>query len=181
MIKKVLLILGFVFLSGCSQLDIKIDYDPEYVFDGKDDYTIVHKSKKGEDTLTQDRVQNAIKTALNAKGYKEVEKHKAELIFVFHTNVQDKSDIQTDYQTMGFGGFGFARGFGGGVVATTSTYNYTEGTLVVDALNPKTQKILWRGIAKDELGSGSYTPEEKTAYINKVVAKLFESFPREPK
>lgn len=181
MIKKIILALSVVFLSGCSQLDVKVDYDTTYDFNGKTKYIVTHASSKGSDTLVQDRVKNALISALNAKSYTEVSKENADLIFVFHVNVQDKSDIQTDYQTLGYGGFGFARGFGGGMIATTNTYNYTEGTLVVDALNPKTQKIVWRGIAKDELGNGNSTPDEKTKYINKVVSKLMESFPREAK
>jgi hypothetical protein len=181
MIEKIFLTLALVLLSACSQLDVKFDYDPEYVFEGKNKYVVVHDNGERGDTLTQDRVSNAIKNALNAKSYKEVSKQNADLVFVFHINVQDKSDIYTDYQMMGYGGYGFARGFGGSMVATTSTYSYTEGTLVVDALNPKTQKIVWRGIAKDELSTSNSTPQEKTEYINDVVFKLMQNFPREAK
>jgi len=181
MIKKIILALTVVLFSGCSQLDVRVDYDAAYDFEGKTKYIVTHNSRKGADTLNEDRIKRALISALNAKKYTEVAKDKAELIFVFHTNVQDKTDIQTDYQMLGYGGFGYARGFGGGMVATTNTYNYTEGTLVVDALNPATQKIVWRGVVTDELSSSSSTPEEKTAYINKVVFKLMESFPREAK
>jgi len=121
------------------------------------------------------RVKN-LWSSLNTKNYTEVSKEKADLVFVFHTDVQDKTDIQNDYQMIGYGGYGFTRGFGGGMVATTNAYNYTEGTLVVDAINPKTQKIVWRGIAKDEL-SAKDTPQEKTEYINHVVSKIIEKFP----
>jgi len=179
MLRKVLFVFVLAFFSGCSQLDVRVDYDPEYIVKEPLNYAIVHHNKKGADTLTADRVIKALHIALDTKGYKAVTKESAELIFVFHTNVQDKSDIQTDYQMVGYGAFGYGRGFGGGMIATTNTYNYTEGTLVVDALNPKTQKIVWRGIAKDELKNIDVSPEKKSAYITKVVAKLMEKFPRE--
>lgn len=181
MIKKIFYTLvSLLVLSGCSQLKVTTDYDTEYQFEGKTKYAVVHNSIKGDNTLVNDRIKNALIQSLNDKKYTEVSKETADLIFVFHVDDKDKTDIQTDYQMIGYGGYGFARGFGGGMVATTNTYNYTEGTLVVDALNPKTQKIVWRGIAKDEL-SDKKTPQEKTEYINSVVMKLMESFPREAK
>jgi len=177
MLYKILyLSIALFLMSGCSQPQITTDYDTQYKFEGNTKYVIAHNYKPGENTLVDDRIKNALMSTLNAKHYAEVAKDKADLVFVFHTNVQDKTDIQTDYQMIGYGGYGFARGFGGGIVATTNAYNYTEGTLVVDAINPKTQKIVWRGIAKDELNEKG-TPQEITEYINQVVAKLMEKFP----
>ncbi|MBN2816445.1 MAG: DUF4136 domain-containing protein [Campylobacterales bacterium] len=181
MLRLLIIAVFAIFFTACSQLDIKIDYDTEYEFSKEIKYTVVHSSRVGDDTLTNDRIKKALQNTLDLKGYTMVEQKDADVLFVFHADVKDKTDIQTDYQMVGFGGYGFARGFGGGMVATTSAYNYTEGTLVVDALNPDTQKILWRGIATDELSKKDATPEEKSAYINVVVSKLINNFPREAK
>jgi hypothetical protein len=170
-----------LFFAGCSQMQVKVDYDTAYDFSGKTNYVIAHNKVKGENTLISDRIQNALKAALNAKSYKEVTKNQADLLFVFHVNVKDKSDVQTDYEMLGYGGYGFSGGFGGTMIATTNTYNYKEGTLIVDALKRKTQKIVWHGIATDELSDSLTTPQEKTDYINKMVFKLMENFPREAK
>lgn len=175
------LVLMALFFVGCSTLEVDVDYDTAYNFDGKTKYAIVHSNRAGDNTLINDRIVNALDSALKAKSYTKVSKDKADLIFVFHVNVRDKTDIRTDYQMVGYGGYGFGRGFGGGVVATTSAYNYTEGTLIVDALNPKTQKIVWRGVAVDELSDSLDTPDEKTKYINEVIQKLMSNFPRKAK
>jgi len=181
MLLKIIFFISLLLFSGCSTLKVSVDYDPEYSFEGKTDYAVVHSNREGENTLANDRIKKALIESLNAKMYKEVAKEEADLVFVFHSDVKDKTDIQTDYQMVGYGGYGFARGFGGGMVATTSAYNYTEGTLVIDALNPKTEKIVWRGIAKDELSSSLSSPTEKTLYIRSVVFKLMQNFPREAK
>ena len=182
MIKKILIpLMVLLTLVGCSTISVNVDYDTDYNFNGKTKYAIVHSDRAGDNTLTNDRIIEALTQVLNAKSYKKVKKEEADLIFVFHVNVQDKTELRTDYQMVGYGGYGFGRGFGGGVIETTSAYNYTEGTLVVDALNPKTKKIVWRGIVKDELSSSSSTPEEKTAYIHKIITKLMEKFPKEEK
>ena len=183
--KTFLLALLVLFFNACSTMEINVDYDTEYDFTNKTNYAIVHSDRVGDNTLVNDRVTDALKRVLTEKNYVQVTKENADLIFVFHVNVQHKSDIRTDYQMIGYGGFGYGSGFGyygspygTTVVATPRVYNYTEGKLIIDALNPKTKKIVWRGIASDEVGKNKDTPDERAAYINKVVTKLMKNFPR---
>lgn len=161
-------------LNACSVLKVNVDYDSSYDFENKKTYTVVASDREGVNTLISDRIANAIKNSLNTKAYTNEAQKDADLIFVFHANVKNKTDIEMDYQTIGFGGFGM--GFGGNVIATPTTYNYTEGKLIIDALNPKTKKIVWRGVASDELSESS-TPQEKTTYINRVVSTMMAKFP----
>jgi len=176
---KILFFMGIIFiLSGCSVMKVDVDYDTSYNFDGKTKYAVVHASRAGENTLTNDRIMQAIKSSLNVRNYTNVQKNEADLIFVFHVNVKDKTDIRTDYQMVGYRGFGYGFGGGGMMIATPSSYSYTEGTLILDALNPKTKKIVWRGIASDELNRSETTPEEKREYINKVISELMKNFPK---
>ena len=177
-----ILLLTFLF-SGCSTMKVESDYDTAYNFQDKKTYSILYSNRVGENTLVNDRVANAIKSNLNQKNYKATAEKNADLLFVFHVNVQQMSDIRTDYQMVGYPGYrygpyGYGYGYGAGtmVVATPSTYKWTEGKLIIDALNPKTKKIVWRGIATDELDAHSATPEERKAYINKVVTKLMSEF-----
>ena len=183
MMRKFLIYLTLLFiLNGCSTLQVAVDYDPSFSFQTKKSYAVVHNNKESDNTLISDRVQKAIKVSLNTKGYKEVSQESASLIFVFHVNVMNRSDIRTDYQMVGYNGYrygfgGYGYGPGTAVIATPSTYRWKEGKLVIDALNPQTKKIVWRGTVKDELGRKNTTPEEKTAYINSVVSKVMQKFP----
>jgi len=177
----IITVLAMVF-SGCSTLSVDTDYDTAYDFTKSKKYAVVYNAKEGDNTLVNDRITAAIKTNLDKRGYMEVKKESAELVFVFHVQVMQMSDIRTDYETIGFGGFDYGHGWGyrgGGamVVPHSTTYRWTEGQLVIDAYNPKTEKIVWRGLVKDEISEGSHTPQEKTEYINKVVTKLLGKFP----
>jgi len=177
-----------LFLGGCSTLKVDVDYDANYDFKNKTEYAIVYNPKESDNTLVTDRIKEAIKTQLDAKNYVEVEKSQADLIFVFHVNVTQRSDIRTDYERIGYSGYGYGgawgyRGFGGYgggtmIVERPSVYRWKEGRLVIDALNKKSKKIVWRGIVKDELSSKSSTVQEKKQYINSVVKKLFKQFPK---
>jgi hypothetical protein len=61
-------------------------------------------------------------------------------------------------------------------VPVTRTYNYDEGQLLVDILNAKNNKIVWRGVATDSLKQLK-TPEERVEYINKVMTSIFKTLP----
>ena len=188
--KQIFYILPILFLlSGCSTLKVDVDYDSSYNFSNKTKYAVVHSLKESEDSLTNNRISKAIKKSLNASAYTEVSKENADLVFVFHVNVMNMSDLRTDYEVVGYGGYGYNPGWGYGgwgygstvVVPRSTTYRWQEGKLIIDAMNPKTQKIVWRGIVKDELSRGSSSQEEKTEYINKVVTKLMKEFPSNQK
>ncbi len=159
-------------LAGCSSLKVTVDYDTEFDFTSAKRFTVVHHNKEGEDTLLNDRLIKALETDLQAKAYIKSDKSSADLIFVFHTNVESKTDIDTDYTMVGYGRYGFS----GGMIATTRTYKYDKGTLIIDALNPADKKIVWRGTATDILKTYK-TPQERIEYINGVVTKTMQDFP----
>ena len=158
--------------AGCSSLRVNVDYDPDYDFQAQKSFAIAYYNKEGEDTLFNDRLIRALEVDLQSKGYTKSVKEEADLIVTFHTNVENKVSIDTDYQMIGYARYGY----GGGMVATTRTYNYQKGTLIIDLLNPKDEKIVWRGTATDILKEHK-TPQERIEYLNKVVEKTMASFP----
>ena len=180
--RKIVILIALLFLvSGCSTLKLETDHDVAYDFTGKKTYTILHSDRVGDNTLANDRITQAIKNTLATKSFEEVSEKAADLLFVFHVNVQQMSDIRTDYQRVGYPGYrygmyGYGYSAGTMVVATPSTYKWTEGKLIIDALNPQTKKIVWRGTATDEIDAHSASPQEKTQYINKVVIKVMNNF-----
>ena len=169
--KYLLLPFLFLFFSACSTLEVQSDYDDSYDFSKIKTYRVVHYVKKGENTLVNDRITNAIKEVLNAKGYKDVEKNE-DIIFVYHYAAKEKVDVRTDYQMIGFGRYAY----GGTMVATTSAYEYTEGTIIIDALDPQSEKILFRAVGTLEV-EYKKTPQEKRAYVLKIIQKLLKDFP----
>lgn len=169
-------ILSFITVSllfiGCSTLSVSVDYDESYDFKEVKTFAVDNSMGKSQNTLFGSRVTNALENELKLKNYKKVTKDEADLIFVFHASAKEKSDVQT---SIGMGGY---RGFryGGMMMSTTHTYEYQEGTLVVDALSPKTKKVVWRGIGVKELREKE-TPAERTEAVNEAVKKIMEKFP----
>jgi len=147
-----------------------VDYDTQYNFKQIHTFAVLHKDKAGENGLTNARITKAIEKALRSKGLKEVNPNNADLIFLYHVHVQNKTDIYTDYQMVGYGRYG------GMVISTPRSYNYDEGKLIIDAYSPKSNKTVYRAVAVDELQQKK-TPQEREAYINEVVQKTLKSFP----
>ena len=59
------------------------------------------------------------------------------------------------------------------------TTAYEQGTLVIDLVDRRTKKLVWRGTAQAAL---SETPSkaEREATIDEAVKKMFEKFPPSP-
>ena len=168
-----LLITVLLLFVGCSTLKVTTDFDDDFDFSKQKSFAVKHENKEGEDTLSNDRITNSLEADLILKGYKKVSQEEAELIFVFHVEAKKRIDIQPEFQVMGFGGYGY----GGAMVSTSTTRDYTEGTLIVDALNPKNEKIVWRAVGVTELKEQK-TPKKRKEYIDGIIKKMMMSFPK---
>jgi hypothetical protein len=73
----------------------------------------------------------------------------------------------------GYGGMGMGMG-----TATTSydTYNYQEGTFVIDAYDETSKKLIWQGIYKGEVAKAN----KRGKTIPKNISKVMKNFPIKP-
>jgi len=120
--------------------------------------------------LSVKRIKKALEQTLRSKGLVPAQPQKADLVFLFHINVTNKTEIYADYQMVGFGRYG------GMVVSTPRSYNYDEGKLIIDAYDPKINQTVYRVVLTDEIKERKM-PKEREAYINKALAKALKSFP----
>jgi hypothetical protein len=114
----------------------------------------------GIDQLSADKISDAIKTQLNSKGYKDSEP--ADFGVALHFGQQTVTDVQSY-------GYGW---WGGGVDVS----QYQEGTLVIDFIDMKTNKLAWRGTAEGAM-SDNPDVQERTANIDSAVAQMLAPFP----
>ena len=170
-IKHFFIISLTLFISACSTIKIETDFDESVDFSTLNTFILIHKDSNGSDTLTNDRISHALTQILNEKGFHNIDTERADFLVTFHTSVESKTRIDTDYQMMGR----YPYRYGGTAIQTTTAYNYKEARLIVDFLEPNENKIIWRGIAVDYLKKQS-TPQERNIYIQKVVNELLETF-----
>jgi hypothetical protein len=170
--KSILFILSLFLFIGCSSIQVQTDYDPQVDLKALNTFVVLQQTQKDRDTLTDDRITKALQEVFAAKHYIKVKQKEADFFVIYHVDVQNKTRIDTDYQRMGL----YPYGYGGAMIATTRSVDYEEGRLIIDIMNPKTKKIIWRGMAVDHIKILK-TPQERDAYIKKAVEKILETFP----
>jgi hypothetical protein len=168
-----------LFVTGCSTMKVQTDYDPAFDFKTLHTFAVVYPENREIKTLTQARIDKAIRAQMVTKGYVPTDRNSADFIIVFHTHVTTKQQVVTDYQMVGLYPYYYGYGYGYGAsvaVPVEQHYTYKEGKIIIDALNPHGNKIFWRGVVTDELQS-FHSPEERTKYIDRIVADTLKSFP----
>jgi hypothetical protein len=91
----------------------------------------------------------------------------------------DKTEVRT-YGAPGIGvGFGRYNRYSmyncwGCAQTEVSVRNYTEGTFIVDMIDPKLQRSVWRGSIQSRLKS---QPEKDQQKYNAAADNIFASFP----
>ena len=157
-------------MVACSTLEINTDYDPGTDFSKYKTFTLKH-GEKAKDNISVERFENALASALAAKGL---------------TQTPDGGDLtmfahfvlgkETQFNTTGYGYGGWGGWRWGGGMQTTTVQEIPKGTVIVDLVDAKSTKAVWRGIAKDTI-STSASPEERAEKAQKVAQELFLNFP----
>jgi hypothetical protein len=169
-----------------------IDYKTDY------DFTAVKKIAFYDDSgqvsgdnplqlsdMQRDRIDDALSFALKNKGFEMVEDaSKADLLVSWSLFTQNKTSVQT-WNTPGMG-VGYAGYYGrynryagyncwscfSQTEITVS--NYTEGTFIVDMIDPTLKKSVWRSVMQSRM-KGKHS-EDQDKY-NAVATAIFASFP----
>ncbi len=168
-----------VLFLGCSQYEIKSDYDVDANFPAFRTYAWMMPEATTEgatsantamqqNTLLDKRIRGAVDGAMASKGF-TVNTETPDVLVVYHTGMQNKVDV-TDW------GYSYAGSYWGWAGRDIDVYNYTEGTLIVDLVNAQSKQLAWRGSATGVVDPGR-SPEEVQERINDVVTKIFDNYP----
>ena len=130
------------------------------------------------------RIEEAVDKQLQAKGWKEV--YTGGSVMVFATdNIHNQEEAQTMYDNFG-GGWGWGWGWGGWGwgggwanpgfgTATTTTFDQPVSNLVIDFFDRSSKKLLWRGLATEDLSSKA---DKNTRMVDGDIHNMFKDFPK---
>ena len=153
-------------MIGCSAgVSVNTDYDKAFDFRSIKTFKVQlgpaqSASIAGVSPLTGQRVQAAIESELKAKGYQKAAGTDADFVAVAHGGTQEE---------VSEGNWGYA-GYWDGPV---DSFTYTEGALVIDMVDLKSNKAIWRGVGKDIVGD----EEPSEAKIDEAVGTVLNDFP----
>ncbi len=188
-------------LTGCTSLQVRTDYDPQASFAQLGTYSWVDQTVAvGGDpavnsTLAEQRIQDAVDNALQRIGYRRVATDSQDFHVTYSIASEQRSTVDAGY---GYGAYGYRsrlryryRGhsyfgrsrFGYGYDPYYDPYyggstvrEYLAVTLVLDIIDARTNKLIWRGWATDKLDHDP-KPDAVSEYIQVAVGKILETFP----
>jgi hypothetical protein len=122
-----------------------------------------------DNDITDRRIRTALDGEMAAKGFTQTTTD-PDLVIFYHIGVEDKVDV-TDW------GYSYASTgrYWGWDTRNVDTYEYQEGTLIVDFVDAKSKVLVWRGTAQKVLGN--LTPEEADQAIRDIVKQLMTLYP----
>ncbi len=178
--------LAIVF-AACATVKVSTDYDRSKDFTAVKTYAMhsnMENAVQGQtaNQLNRDRIVAAIKQQLNAKGYTE----SATPDFTVNVNViiKDMASI-TANTTFDDGAYfygGAYRPYGywgvGGLGTATTSFDvdkYQNGSLIIDMVDAKTNRLFWEGIGEADIDGAVSNPDKK---INAAVADILKTYPK---
>src|ERR1700722_9213359 len=129
-----------------------------------------------------DRIQQAVDKQLQAKGWQKVPSGGSVTIFS-SDKVHNQKQVETMYDGWGggwgggwgWGGWGWGLGNPGGFgEATTTTSNQPVSNLVVDLFYGTSKKLLWSGLANEDLSTND---SRNTKSLDSEIKKILKKFP----
>lgn len=173
-------LLGLLF-SCAPTVKVTTDYDHAANFSEYKTFTVYDlKAQEGQvNQLNVDRVTKAIRAEMTAKGFTESSSN-PDLKVNAVSILKNKTQVTADTNFYGYGGMYRPYGYwGGGAMmgggsTTFNSYDYVDGSLIIDIVSTKTGKLVWQGIGNAQIDSKPDNPEE---FINSAIKKILEGFP----
>jgi len=185
-------VLGVLFLMTTAPAtfaaSVKSDYQKE--FDFAKLHTFAFKTERASsdplatNTIEAERIKNALTAQLSANGFTQTGDN-PDFIVAFYSRTKQQTAVQSS--PFGFGpdfGPGFGRGFGWGYGVPFHnrwrwgygpdiwTTTYTEGCVMADIIDAKTQELVWRGVVQDTVNGIGQTEKQANNAAKDLVKRF---------
>jgi hypothetical protein len=134
-------------------------------------------------TLEAGRIQNALAAQLQANGFNQSSQN-PDFIVAFYSRTKQVTQVQS---SGGFGpGFGWGRGFGWGYGIPYRarwrwgygpdiwTTNYTQGCVMADIIDARTNELVWRGKVTDTVNGIGQSEKQANQAAKDLVSKFLK-------
>jgi hypothetical protein len=173
-------LIAAISLVGCATMAVDSDFDPAANFTGLKAYAWLPEpggqgdDNKARNPLMDAYIRTAIEKGLAAKGY--VLGDAPDFQVGYHASVQGRQSVQVMNSYYGYGPGWYGPAMMAPSVPVAQVYEYSEGTLIIDIVDPEARKLVWRGSAQADLDRNPST-EQKQHKVDEAVTKILERFP----
>lgn len=171
-----ILVTGVCALAGCAPIRVSAHVDPRVDFAGFKtfDWGPADALPAGDPRLDangffQDHMQGAVERQMRLKGYERADPQGAADVRIhFHAVVRERLNVAA---------FDSRRGFCSGTDCDAGVTEFEEGTLIVDVMDGRTNRLVWRGWAQDSVGDTLEDPDKLAKRIEESVKGLMGALP----
>ena len=173
--RTMIVMIAAVVAAGCATLTVSSHIERNVTFTdfvtydwGPPDNLPVGDPRLDNNPFFQDYVQGAIEKRLAAKGYERALTGQPDLLVHYHASVNQKVEVyEADAR------YGYAYGDG-----RPQFTDYEQGTLVVDVVDAKTSKVVWRGWAQDVMNGVIDNQDRLEGQVEQGIDKMMLLMPR---
>jgi hypothetical protein len=172
LLKLVPIALLLVMVTSCVSVRVASDYDTNADFNSYKTFAFYKTGidKADISDLDKRRILRAIEAELLAKGFTKSEN--PDLLVSIFTKSREKVNVYNN----GFGPYGYGWGWSPWYWNNYSHVSTsTEGTLYIDLIDAKKKELVWQGVGKGYISTGSV--EKKEARIKEFVKSIIAKYP----
>lgn len=174
-------LLGLHLILGCASMQFGSDYDPQTDFGSLRSYDWLpaaeHILKKYP--LLDSHIKKVVDAELSARGY-EKNTNAQDFLIRYHATVEEKEEVvrvNEYYHYPTHSGWQYTHHpsswYG---QSYQQVHEWTEGTLVLDIVEPTSESLMWRGTAEARL-QDKRSREEKDKLVKKAVKGILDRLP----
>jgi hypothetical protein len=166
------MVMVYVLMACSPKVNVNSDYDRTASFSEYKTFSINRQTTVGVvSQLNEDRITRSIRVEMIKKGFVEVSESPDLKVNAF-TVVKNKQTLSVNSSSYArpYGYWGAARTGH----ATVRPQEYKEGTLVIEVVDVKKDKLVWTATGNGELTRKPENPDEA---ITTIVAKILADFP----
>ena len=120
------------------------------------------------DPYFRDHVEGAVERQLAARGIELSRSDAPDFLIHYHANIRERFDIdRTD----------LAHGFYDANNEAAATVRYEAGTLVLDFIDARTNRLIWRGWAQHSVEDMLHDPDRMARTIRQAVTRMLQRLP----
>lgn len=166
-------------LTACATMTVETEHEPGTDFSTLKTYAWIPRpprdtiASRFDEAFVEKRVREAVDAGLAAKGYRKTGAD-ADFFVAYHAALATKMSNRTIHER-----YGYSQGLGvgaGSTQARAQLYEYDEGSLLLDVVEARTRRLMWRGSVRTKVDSQA-SRERNAARIDEAVRLLLARFP----
>ncbi len=190
MLRNLAILPLLLLVTSCATVNVDVDFDEKADFEHLYQYAwleekapVTGNTLLDTNTLLHDRVRSGIDQWLGAHGYIKSKKTEADFLVIYRMVIENKTRVTVlnpyyDYPYSWRFGYSryFYSSFAWNYYPEHRVYEYQRGTLIIDIVDPVSKKLMWRGMAYEDISLHT-TQETKQRYVDRAIKSILSRFP----